>query len=525
MKNQINNKKKLAVTFLLILALCSTFILAFARNSTVDIQQVHRSPTIQPDYLDIILPPNIAPLNFIIKEPGTKYRVRLSSAAGEPLDISCNSSKIDIPIRKWKKLLELNRGEQLQVEIFTRDKDEAWQRFDPILNHIARDSIDGYLAYRLINPAYTKWRDMGIFQRHLENFDEKPILINKETDGSCMNCHNFCNNDPDKMMLHLRAGKASGTLIGRDGKFIKVDTGTKLTKAGAYPSWHPNGKIIAFSVNKLEMFFHATGEPRDVLDRGADIILYQIETNTVTTIPLISDPERMESFPNWSPDGQYLYFCSSPKFESYIAGDTYHHDQVMYDLMRIRYHPENGTWGELETVLSAAKTGKSISMPRVSPDGRYLLFCMAKYGNFPVYMPDGDLYLLDLKDNEYRPVASDSNQADTFHSWSSNSRWFVFSSKRGDGVCARPYIAYINEQGVVGKPFVLPQKDPAFYDTFLKTYNAPELIKGPVKARPQQLVKVAFDNNNKRNAQLDPAAVAHFATKPEGDKKYAPAPQ
>jgi dipeptidyl aminopeptidase/acylaminoacyl peptidase len=366
---------------------------------------------------------------------------------------------------------------------------------------------------------------MGIFQRQLENFDEKPILINKETNGNCMNCHNFCNNNPDKMVLHLRAGKASGTLIGGNGKFIKVDTGTKLTKAGAYPSWHPNGKIIAFSVNKLEMFFHATSEPRDVLDRGADLILYNIDTNTVTSSPLISDPERMESFPAWSPDGQYLYFCSSPKFESFLEGDTYRYDQVMYELMRIRYYPENGTWGELETVLPAAKIGKSISMPRISPDGRYLLFCTAEYGNFPIYMPDGDLWLLDLNNNEYRTVASDSNQADTFHSWSSNSRWFVFSSKRGDGICARPYIAHVSEQGVVSKPFVLPQKDPTFYVTFYQTFNVPELIKGPVKIRPQQLAKVAFDNEHKKSAQLDPALVAHFKTKSASDKKYAPAPQ
>src|SRR3990172_3486380 len=522
MKNYIINRTFTAT--LLLFAIFSTSSLAFSQGSSADTQAVHRLPKIRPDYSEIVLPPNIAPLNFIIREPGTKYRVRFSAANGESLDISSNSPKIDIPMKKWKKLLQANRGGTLRLEVFTWTSDEAWKRFDPVINRLPRDSIEGYLAYRIINPAYTRWRDMGIFQRHLETFDEKPILINKETDGNCMNCHNFCNNDPDKMMLHLRAGKASGTLIGRDGTFVKVNTATKLTKAGAYPSWHPNGRIIAYSINQLEMFFHATGEPRDVLDRGADLILYNIETNTVTTSPLISDRERMESFPAWSPDGHTLYFCSSPKFESYIEGPTYHHDQVLYDLMRIPYRPENGTWGELETVLAAAKTGKSISMPRISPDGRYLLFCMAKYGNMPVYMPDGDLFLLDLNDNEYRAVASDSSQADTFHSWSSNSRWFVFSSKRGDGICARPYIAHIDEQGVVGKPFVVPQKDPAFYDTFLKTYNVPELITGPVKVRPQQLVKVAYDDNNKKDAQLDPAVV-HFKTKSAGDKQYAPAPQ
>ena len=130
-----------------------------------------------------------------------------------------------------------------------------------------------------------------------------------------------------------------------------------------------------------------------------------------------------------------------------------------------------------------------MTMPRISPDGRYILFCMARCGNFPVYMPDSDLYLMDLGTKEYRRLFINSEQADTFHSWSSNSRWIVFSSKRMGGLFTRPFISYVDRSGRIAKPFVLPQRDPQFYDSFLKTFSVPELITGPVTVSPRALAR------------------------------------
>jgi len=85
---------------------------------------------------------------------------------------------------------------------------------------------------------------------------------------------------------------------------------------------------------------------------------------------------------------------------------------------------------------------------------------------------------MDLKSRKYRRLTCNSAQSDSWHCWSSNSRWIVFSSKRDNGWLARPYFSYIDANGREHKPFVLPQKDPAFYDTWLKTYNVPELVSG-----------------------------------------------
>jgi hypothetical protein len=96
-----------------------------------------------------------------------------------------------------------------------------------------------------------------------------------------------------------------------------------------------------------------------------------------------------------------------------------------------------------------------------------------------------------------------SPQPEGHHSWSSNSRWIVFSSKQRDGICAQPFFSYIDTNGQAHKPFVLPQKNPGLYGSFLMTYNLPELIQSPFDISPQKLVSVANANNRLRNARVD----------------------
>lgn len=503
--------KNIFIVFGIVIVLFIGGILLFSHSAKPIISNyvlVNRTPLIYPDYSEIVIPPNIAPLNFKIKEKGKQYYVKIIPAYGNPIEIYSKDSKIIMPMGSWKEMLNQNRGKKFQFDVYVENLKGHWQRFKSINNWIANENIDNYLVYRLIHPGHNFWGKLGIYQRNLQNYDEEPILLNRITDNSCMNCHSFCNNDPNLMMLHIRGGKYGGTLLNRWGNIVKVNTKTKFNKAGSYPAWHPNGKLIAFSVNNLLQFFHAVGESRDVLDRTSDLIVYDIDSNSITTCDDISSPERMETFPTWSPDGKYLYFCSAPKLDTYttiIDGkEELLYNEIRYDLMRIRYYPESKTWGKLETVLSSAGTKMSITEPRISPDGRYLLICMSDYGNFPIYRESSDIYLVDLKTNKYYKPNINSTRAETFHSWSSNSRWFVFSSKREDGFCARPYFSYIDKNGKVYKPFLLPQKDPEFYSDYLITYNVPELIKGPVTVKPQLLATIASDQNKSIQAVLAP---------------------
>jgi hypothetical protein len=427
---------------------------------------------IDPDYTDLVIPPNIAPLNFTILEPPGPCRVRLRGPSGAAVEVESRAQRVQIPVHPWRMLLEANRGQSLQIELYRRDPRGNWRLHDTFTNEVAREEIDGWLVYRLIRPLYNQYVEVGIHQRNLSTFDERVVLRNQSFDRGCVNCHSFLNHQPETMTLHIRTrSKGLPMLLARPGGGV-----TRVEKTAGYLSWHPSGRWLAFSLNKLSMLFHSTGESRDVYDTNSDLGLYDLEANTITIPAPLAQPDQMETWPAWSADGRGLYFCSA------LKQPVERFREIRYDLKRIAFDPATGAWGQVETVIDAQALGKSIAQPRPSPDGRLLVFCLFDYGHFPIYQPNSDLQVMDLTTgrNTYRRLEINSPQADTWHCWSSNSRWMVFSSKRRDGLFARPHFTYVGADGRFHKPFVLPQEDPAFYDAFLKTFNVPELIRGPI---------------------------------------------
>ena len=186
-------------------------------------------------------------------------------------------------------------------------------------------------------------------------------------------------------------------ILVRHGRAEKVDTRVAgKGPAAAYIAWHPSGKLLAFSRNSLFQMFHTAGvEVRDVVDRDSDLGLYSVDTGQVYTVPEISRPDRLDTFPTWSPDGRYLYFCSAPALAD-KRNLPLQYDKIQYDLVRIAYDAAAGRGGQVETVVVAARLGKSISLPQISPDGRFLMFCGHDYGSFPIFQPSSHLYMLDL---------------------------------------------------------------------------------------------------------------------------------
>ncbi len=452
-----------------------------------DAVAVPRLPRIRPDYSDIVIPPNIAPLNFAVRERGNRFVVRMRSEAGDPIEIVSDSAKIRIPPRRWRALVDANRGKDLLVDVYA-EVDGQWHRYRTIVNRIAEEDIDGHIAYRVIGPVHTRWREIGVYQRDLTTYRESAVLEGASLDGGCVNCHSFAGNDPNRMFLGVRSRMLGDvTLLVADGEVRKV--GSKF----GYTAWHPSGRVAAYSLNKVRQFFHTGGtEVRDVVDIDAALVYYNLEARTAKMVPRASDKQRLETYPAWSPDGRYLYYSSAPiRWTDRNAIPRQRYREIKYDLMRIGYEVDADAWGEPETVLSADETGLSILMPRVSPDGRFLLFCMCRYGCFPVYQTTSDLYMMDLATGEHARLEVNSEFSESWHSWSSNSRWIAFSSRRRGGYFTRCYLSFVDEAGRAHKPFILPQRDPAFYDSFVKTVSVPELITGPVPLGSQAVTRAA----------------------------------
>ena len=447
---------------------------------------VEGTAKIKPDYTDTVIPPNISPLNFAILEPAQEYAVKIYCSGQDSINILSKDGIIKIPSKPWQQLLNTNKGNKLYFDIFTKDTSSNWQKFQTITNTIAPEEIDPYIAYRLIKPVYNWWKSIGIYQRNLSNFRQSTILHGKSFDDGCLNCHSFASYSPYTMTIGFRSAVYdSATILAQGNQAVKI--GAKW----GYTAWHPTGRLAVYSINKVRQFFHTNrSEIRDVVDLDSALAYYLVDAQVLKSSAAIAEPDRLETYPTWSPDGKYLYFCSAAfPWSDRDQMPPENFEKVKYDLRRVRYDIENDSWEEPETVLSAQKTGLSILAPKISPDGKFLVFCMCEYGCFPVYQPSSDLYLMNLQTRRYKKLDINSPFSESWHSFSSNSKWLAFSSKKRDGLFTRTYFSYIDNSGNAQKPFILPQKDPLFYDSLLETFSVPEFITAPVKVSPKSLAR------------------------------------
>jgi hypothetical protein len=469
-------KKIRPITFITLLAL---LVFTGCSRDIKIAHKVNRTAFIAPDYTDVTVPPNIAPHNFKIRTEGAQAAV-LVDGAGEHLQIMAADGDVKIPSSAWRRMMQGCRGGHITFTVCLKDNKGVWSSFLPFSIHVAREECDPYVAYRLIEPAYEMWNEMGIYQRNLGNFDVKAIYENRQSNKSCVNCHSFCNRDPGEMLFHVRK-MHPGMVLLHKGKVELLATKTDSTISPlVYPSWHPSARFVAFSTNHTILAYHINNKnAAEVYDDASDVVVYDVERHTILSSPLLSSDQVYETFPTFSPDGRTLYFCSAPALDMPKSFDKEH-----YSLCAISFDPVRGTFGtRVDTLVNCRLTGKSVTFPRVSPDGRFLMYTYHAYGSFPIWHKDADLWMLDLRTRSTYPLTAlnSPTETDSYHSWSSNSRWVIFSSRRVDGWYTRLFIGYIDAAGRPRKPFQLPQETVRTDAYLMKSYNIPEFVKGPVQ--------------------------------------------
>ena len=463
---------------------------------------------IYPDYKDITIPENIAPLNFMVENVQGMVAV-LKGQKGQELVVS-GIDRIDMDTTAWRTLLKENAGGKVNVEVYTLEGEKWYKHASHSLS--VAEPIDAYLSYRLIEPGYELYRQLGIYQRCLENFVQKPIYENNRSydDGHnhCINCHNFQNYNTDRMLFHVRSNHGGTILINGD-KATKIQIkDPNILAAGVYPSWHPTKDLVAFSTNKTGQTFHLYHpEKIEVMDEASDLLLYNPGKNEVKHI--LRTRNDMETFPNWSPDGKTLYYCNceldkvldlETMPDSMIAREiALRYNLIKYSLKKVDFDPQTQTFGEPQMVVDAPAKGKSITLPRVSPDGRYVLYTEGDYGQFHIWHKSSDLWVKDLQaDTCYALKPANSKDVDSYHTWSSNGRWIVFSSRRDDGNYTRPYIAYFDKNGKARKAFMLPHEDPEYTLLLLRSYNVPELTTDAVTIPASELRECIYDGDGEK---------------------------
>lgn len=442
-------------------------------------QNVRKSdvlPEIYPDYCDVTIPQNIAPLNFLARGDVEAVQV----VAG---DITVNACGNEVTFKEgeWRQLLAGKKDINVTV---TTLQNGQWTEYKSFHWYVTEDKIDPWLSYRLIEPDYEIWSRLQIKQRCVENFDERTLSDWQHTDNQCMNCHTTAHQDPTLSMMYVR-GPKGGAFLNQNGKLRKLAIKTDdMVSGSVYFGFSPSGRYITFSTNVIIPAFHSKADKRlEVYDSKSDVYVADLQENRIIRSPLLNDSTVLETFPTFSPDGRYIYYCAARKVQ--LPQEL---KQLQYALVRIPFDEKKGSIGtQVDTIfpqkhpLPNTHHPASVCHPRLSPDGRFVLFTVQDYGTFPIWHQESDLYMMDLTTGAVDTLAVvNSNKSDTYHSWSSNSRWFVFASKRDDGLFGKPYFCYIDRHGRAHKPFCLPQRMPTYYDNTLKSFNAPELSKGMI---------------------------------------------
>ena len=456
-------------------------------------------PNIYPDYREVTVPINMAPLHFQLMDQADEVVTRLKGDNGE---VVCGGRKVMPEADDWHGLTAPGKGGTITVEVFAKKQDQ-WLRYQPFHITVSPDSIDPWLSFRLIAPSYVTFEELTINQRSLETYEERVIYNNMlgstEESGQCINCHNYQQWNPNRMQFHARLNHG-GTIIymgdkktGRqeDGKLLKVNLKSDSTiSAGVYPAWHPTLNLIAYSTNSTMQMFHTSDLNKiEVLDSRSDLILYDIDRNEVSNVE--ADPDEFEIFPAWSPDGKFLYYGSAHfELQDTVGAEAesiFRYKEIKYNIYRKSFDEKTHAFGPRELVFDAAALGLSATLPRLSPNGRFLLLSVGEWGCFHIWHRDADLWLIDLTTGEAGPLKEvNSPSVDAYHTWSSSGRWIVFSSRRTDDNFTRPFFAHIDPDGHATKPFELPTADPDYHRQLLKSYNIPELMKGPVTVTPHQ---------------------------------------
>src|ERR1035441_3423653 len=176
---------------------------------------------------------------------------------------------------------------------------------------------------------------------------------------------------------------------------------------------------------------------------------YSKETGKLHVLPGADDPNFVQTSAFWSPDGKYLVYSHAVAKDPYETGHPralYANDpnetQMQYDLYKIPFN--DGKGGKAERLIGGSENGMSNNFPKVSPDGKWIVFVRNKNGL--LMRPDSHLYIVPFAGGKERLLNCNLKTMNSWHSWSPNGRWLVFSSKT-PSLYTQMYLTHIDEDG------------------------------------------------------------------------------
>ncbi len=474
-------------------------VFASCQQAVKDAVNAESLPPIFPDYTEVTIPASIAPMNFGFAGKTECMDVVVKGSKEGELHVQGSYASFDID--GWHRMTAANKGGTLTFTVCIKANGQ-WTRYQDFNMYVSNYDLNDYgLTYRRIAPGYEVYSQMGLYERELSTFKERALLENTRLPGMCVNCHTPNATRPDSYVFHVR-GEHGATVVQHSGTTdVLKATNEQLGGAMVYPYWHPSGRYCAFSTNQTRQGFHVVkGERIEVFDLSSDVFVYDVEKNALILDTLLMSSAYSENIPTFSPDGKRLYYTTALQ-QKYPTDFK----KQRYSLCCIGFDAERGCFGQqVDTLFDAGKAGKSLSWPRPSYDGKYIMVTLLDYGYFSIWHKESDLWLIETATGNMRPLTEvNSDDAESYHNWSADSHWFVFTSRRENGLYSLLYLACIDDAGNATKPFLLPQGNPQdYYSTSFYSFNTPDFTACPVELDARKMA-AALKNGKRKAVQAD----------------------
>jgi len=477
-----------------------------------------------------LFPPEIVAPTFLWQdETGgvDRWNVEVRDDTGDDLlKISVDATRWRPSQEHWAQIKQHSSERDIEVIVtgVDRTKSATVLSSGQVRIRTSKDPVGDSLFYREVplpfleavqDPSRIRWRYGTI-----DSPSAPPIVLKNLP--VCGNCHSFADNG-STLGLDVDYGNDKGAyaimsvskhMVMNDEKIItwadyKREDG-EIT-FGLLSRVSPTGRYVVSTVKDRSVF---VALPDIMISQlffpiKGILVVYDREKETYTELPGADDPQYVQSNPVWSPDGEEIVFARAKAYhagridqqnsalvdEKDVPEFTVDKKPFLYDLYRI---PFNGGKGGTPVPLEGASgNGMSNFFPKYSPDGKWIVFCKAR--SYMLLQPDSELYIIPAAGGVARRLRYNTARMNSWHSWSSNSRWLVFSSKVNT-----PYtqllLTHIDENGNDSPPVLLER-----FTSPDRAANIPEFVKLPgdaiVDIREQFLDAYSFLRAGMANAR------------------------